>query len=150
CLSFHAARLKSLITGRFVEKETPKFNKTSTLILFMPYLVDLAMTYWENLIIERGQSYDVEADSSKSELLPMDEIVRIHFHPAGYFIVENKKQVFVSYKMSADRKFVIVNRRLIPIVLKGNQLVWEERGIEIRCELKWIELEKMALKQDEI
>ena len=78
-----------------------------------------------------------------------DEIVRIHLHPSGYFIVENKKQAFVSYKMSADRKFVIVNRQLIPIVLKGNLLIWEEGGTEIWFELKWIELENMPLKQDE-
>lgn len=149
CLSFYDARLKSLISGKFVEKEAPKFNKTLILILFTPFLVDLAMTYWENPKNESGQSYEIVSVSSKSELLPMDEIVRIHLHPSGYFIFENRKQVFVSYKMSADRKFVILNRQMIPIVLKGNQLIWEEGGIEIRCELKWIELEKFPLKKDE-
>lgn len=149
-LSFYDARLKSLITGKFVEKETPKLNKTLILILFMPFLVDLAMTYWENPKNESGQSYEIVSVSSKSELLPVNEIARIHFHPSGYFIVENKKQQFTSYKMSADRKFVIVNRRLIPIVLKGNLLIWEEGGSEIRCELKWIELEAMPLKQDKM
>ena len=150
CLSFYDARLKSLITGRIVEKETPKPNKTLILILFTPFLVDLAMTYWENPKNESGQSYEIVSVSSKSELLPVNEIVRIHLHPSGYFIVENKKQQFVSYKMSADRKFVIVNKRLIPIAVKGNQLVWEEGGTEIWFELKRIELEKMALKKDEI
>lgn len=150
CLSFYDARLKSLITGKIVEKETSKLNKTLILILFTPFLVDLAMTYCENPKNESGQSYEIVSVSSKSELLPVNEIVRIHLHPSSYFIVENKKQQFVSYKMSADRKFVIVNKRLIPIAVKGNQLVWEEGGTEIWFELKRIKLENMPLKQDEI
>ncbi len=150
CLSFYKTRLKSLITGKIAAEETPKFNNTLILILFIPFLVDLIATYWENPKNESGQSFEIVAASTRSEIIPAQEIVRIHFHPAGYFIIENKEQQFTSYKISADRKYVIVNQRLIPMVLRENHLLLEEEGISLRFKLKRIELEKMELKQDDV
>jgi hypothetical protein len=150
CLMFYKERLKSLITGKSSKKEIPIFSTVWILILFTPFFVDLVMTYWENLKNESGNSYQVQATSGKSKIIDSEEIVRIHFHPAGYFITENKEQKFTSYKMSANRKSVIVKQQFIPISIVEKQLVWKEGESEIRWELEEIDLEMMPLKQDEM
>lgn len=149
-LLFYSERLKALITGESVEKVIPFFSNMWILILFTPFFVDLVVMYWENPKNESGSSYQVHTTSGKSELIDLKEIVRIHFHPAGYFITENKEQKFTSYKMGADQKYVIVEQQFIPISIDGNQLIWNEGESEIRWELEEIDLEKMPLKKDEM
>ena len=143
-------RFLRLRTIKSSEKEVPIFSTVWICILFTPFFVDLVMTYWENPKNESGNSYQVQTTSGKSKIIDSEGIVRVHFHPAGYLITENKEQKFTSYKMSADQKSVIVKQQFIPISIVENQLVWKEEGIEIRWELEEIDLRKMPLKQDEM
>ncbi|HLW39191.1 MAG TPA: hypothetical protein VKX31_02285 [Brumimicrobium sp.] len=149
CLLFFGDRLKSLLTGKSAEKEPLILSNVWVLILFTPFFVDLGMTYWENPKNESGQSYHVLSIDSPSELIDEAKIVRIHLHPAGYFITEDKQQHFTSYKMSADRKFVIVNQQLVPFSFQGDFLNWREGEKIIRWKLKEIDLEELPLKKDE-
>lgn len=77
------------------------------------------------------------------------QITRIHLHPDGYFITEDKQQLFTSYKMTANRKFVIVNGNLIAVSFQEDFLDWREGDKVIRWRLKEINLEEFPLKKDE-
>lgn len=148
-LVFYRDRLKSLLTGKITESESSFLSNIWMLLLFTPFMVDLVVTYWENSKSESGRSFYVHSIGSTSDLIDEDEIIRIHFHPAGYFITEDKQQHFTSFKMSLDQKYVIVDQQFIPIAMLNNQLIWREGEKEIRWELKEINLDKLPLKQDE-
>jgi len=70
-------------------------------------------------------------------------------HPDGYLITEDKQQLFTSYKMTANRKFVMVNGNLIAVSFQEDFLDWREGDKVIRWRLKEINLEEFPLKKDE-
>lgn len=148
CLCFYSSRIRFLVGTRVNEKPVPYASQVWVLLVFLPFLVDLFVTYRDVTPKNPGSSYAVKSISGGSGLIRTEEIIRIHFHPEGYFITESKQQEFTSFKMGNDRQSVIINKRKIPIFIKGNQLYWREEGNDITWNIKEINLEKMELKQD--
>lgn len=148
CLCFYSSRIHFLLGATANERPVPHVSQLWILVLFLPFLIDLFATYRHITPKDPGRSYAVESVSGTSRLIDPEEIIRIHFHPEGYFITESKQQEFTSFKLSNNRQSVIVDKQLIPISIKGNQLSWKEEENEITWHIKETNLEKMELKQD--
>lgn len=137
CLCFYASRLTFLIGMKGKGGTIPYLSDHWIFVFFIPFLIDLSVSYWHVEIKDSGRSYIVESVSGTSQLIHTTETVRIHLHPEKYIITENKQQQFTSLKKGT-----------VQISIKGKQLIWREKEHEVIWKVKEIDLEKMELKQD--
>lgn len=148
CLCFYDSRLKFLIHGKISENVQPALSKTWIFLLFTPFLVDLIASYWQNPPNESGKSYLVKSLITDSDFINADEITRIHFHPRGYFITENQQQQFTSFKLSEDKRCVLINQQAISFSIEEGSLLLKYDDKSVHWEIEGIDLNKMRLKQD--
>lgn len=148
CLSFYADNIRFLFGKTTHSQVVPHLSQSVILVLFIPFTLDLGVTYWNVQPKNSGKSYLVKSISKKSQLIDSENIVRVHFHPENYFITEDKHQKFTSYKLKDNQKTVIINNQNISISMDNKQLIWSENGKKNIWEIHEIDLQKMPLKQD--
>jgi len=148
CLCFYSSNIRFLLGRTVSEKSVPHVSGIYIFVLFLPFLLDLSVTYWNIKSKDSGKSYTVESVSGISNLMSTEELVRIHFHPEGYFITENKQQRFTSYAMKNNGNLVVIDKQPVFISIEENRLLWKENKTEIVWNIKETDLKKMVLKQD--
>lgn len=149
CLCFYSSNIRFLLGKTVTEQSVPHLPQFHLFIFFLPFLIDLCVTYWDIEVKNSGRSFAIESVSGTSNLINTEEITRIHFHPEGYFITENKQQQFTSYTLRNNETCVVIDQQSVAISVRGNRLFWKENEVEIVWSIKEINLEKMALKHDE-
>jgi uncharacterized membrane protein YphA (DoxX/SURF4 family) len=148
CLCFYRSQLKFLIQGKISEQVLPVLSQTWMLLFFTPFLVDLIASYWHNPPNESGKSYLVKSLITHSDFIDTEGIVRIHVHPRGYFITENEQQQFTSFKLSEDKKSVLIHQHVISISIKEESLLLKQGNDSIHWKVEKIDLEKLPVNQD--
>lgn len=148
CLFSYDSRLKFLIYGKLSEHVQPTLAKTWTFLLFTPFLVDLIASYWQNPPNESGKSYSVQSLVADADFIAASEVVRIHFHPKGYFITENRQQRFTSFKLSEDKRSVLINQQVVPVSITKESLLLKYGNDFIQWKVEEINLDTLPLKQD--
>jgi len=149
CLCFYSSDIRFLL-GRVKHKQSaPHLSGRYIFIFFLPFLLDLFVTYWSIKPKDSGRTYTIESVSGTSQLINAAEIARVHFHPEGYFITESRQQQFKSFAMKNNGRLVVIDKQPVFISIEGNRLLWKENETEIVWNIKEKDLKKMALKQDE-
>lgn len=148
CLFFYDSRLKFLIYGKVSEQVQPTLAKTWTFLLFTPFLADLIASYWQNPPNESGKSYSVQSLVTGADFIAASEVTRIHFHPRGYFITENQQQQFTSFKLSEDKRYLLINQQAVSVSITKETLLLKYGNDSIEWKVAEINLDKLPLKQD--
>lgn len=148
CLFFYDSRLKFLIYGKVSEQVQPTLAKTWTFLLFTPFLADLIASYWQNPSNESGKSYSVQSLVTGADFIAASEVTRIHFHPRGYFITENQQQQFTSFKLSEDKRYLLINQQAVSVSITKETLLLKYGNDSIEWKVAEINLDKLPLKQD--
>lgn len=146
CLCFYKSKLLLLI-GEKSEEKIPNCSQKWMFLLFIPFVIDFGATYWNIQTKTSGESYAIDSVRGVSQFINVEEIVRIHFHPEGYLILENKQQQFTSYTLK-NKETLVINNEAISIKINRNQLFWREKGVMIVWEIKQIDLNEIPLKKD--
>lgn len=125
----------------------PYLSQWILLVLFLPFLTDLAVTYWNVKERDSGKSFTVHFVNGKSQFIDVENICRIHIHPENYLIIENNQQKFTSYKLSNNQTLMIIKNHKLPIMIQKNQLSWMENNSKISLTIEAINLKTMPLNR---
>lgn len=151
CLFFHVSKIGLLFDIKTVLQSEPAVSKPVLLFLLIPFATELAVSYW-NVNPNRnysGASYAVKSVEGTSNLIDVENIVRLHIHPNSYLVTETKEQRFTSYQMGKNQKSVVINGNFVRISFSRQQLTWTEGENKIEWSIQPIELENLEVKKDQ-
>lgn len=145
CLSFYLD-IFQIILGRKIEfPVVPKLSNPVMAFLFTPFLMELGYSYIQSQPKQVGRSYQIVSVEGTSGLINEKEMTRIHIHPDGYLILEDKNQEFRSYRLENSFTQLAIQQQKVKITIGGNHLKWQEDNSTLTWVIQEIDLSKMPL-----
>lgn len=156
-LSFHVQQLKHLVgltSEQVVLPElsfSPKWKVVlkSILLVFFVFETVLFGFLYETKFPVEACSFDIENVKGSSALFDLNAMHRLHFHREGYLVTETFDQQFKSFPITLQTNGFRLNNLNFAINKDNNSISWNENGTMNQFMVHEIDLEKLAISEDE-
>lgn len=152
CLSYHSSQLKAIMGIKSVE-ETIEVVSTNNRRLILKSVIILIIGFEtisqyydiESFPKMTVKSFEITSVQSKSELLDLLQIRRIHFHGKGYMITENWEGKMKSTKILNTKNGFSIGQTPFHLNANIGVLSWRERREQKIVYLREIDLDRKAV-----